>query len=67
MTLRDDVSDIIGIRIPPEGYKKTFGELDRAGKITMRIVLEVILALIAHIEALENGRSTSFPQKDTAL
>ena len=55
-SIRDEISKIIGVRIPPKGYHDTFLELSRAGKLDPKTVNLSLIAIFEAIEELQNAR-----------
>lgn len=56
--IRDDVSRVLGVRIPVNGWERAINELSRTGAIDQRIVLQTLIILCRKIEELENAGST---------
>lgn len=62
MTIREEASAILGIRIEPEGWDTAILNLDRAGMITRKRLMELLVMTMKRIEQIEDGQS-----KDTTI
>lgn len=51
--LRDEVSKIVDMRIPANGYKRYLYEIDRTGGFNMKVVLDMLIAMAQQIDELE--------------
>jgi hypothetical protein len=51
--IRREVSQLLGMVIPPEGWDRTFRELDTKGRISNRTLLDIIVVLCKKVEQLE--------------
>lgn len=50
---RRDISNILGVMIPENGYEKTIKDLDAAGRINNRVLLEIIIVILKKLESYE--------------
>lgn len=55
MSIRQDVSDILGFQVPPMGYKKKFEQLDRQGVISQKALIKILVLLLEREEERENN------------
>ena len=55
-TLRQEISNILGFTIAPDGWDKAFGELDKDGRIFKKQIISIVLALIKRVEKLEDDK-----------
>lgn len=58
-TIRENISEILEVRIEENGWKSAVHRLDVSGKITQRKMLEMIVALCQKVEELEHGKKDS--------
>lgn len=56
MTIREEVSSILGIRIEPNGWERAWSSLDKAGMVTKRKQMDLLLFVLKKLEEAENGR-----------
>jgi hypothetical protein len=59
MTIREEVSAILKIRIEPDHWDIAFKRLEVAGKMDMRKVHEILAILCKKVEQLENGQKST--------
>lgn len=52
-TIREDMSEILGVRIEENGWRSAIHRLDVSGKMTQRKLLEMIIALCLKLEQME--------------
>lgn len=53
MTIREQVSTRLGVRIPDNGWKETFDLVSVTGKLDHKTVVDLLLILCQKIEELE--------------
>lgn len=53
MSIRDDVSRIVGIRIPDNGWETVFNELSVSGMLDQKAIVNVLLAMCIKFEEIE--------------
>ena len=56
MTLREEISHIVGFAIPEGKWDSMFSRLGTEGRIDIRTLIRIVLVLIKHIEAQEKGK-----------
>ena len=56
MTIREETSAILGVRIEPNGWDRAWLSIDKAGMMTKRKQMDLLLMVIKKLEQLENGR-----------
>jgi len=52
--IRDQISTIIGVRIPQSGYRNIFEQLQISGGLDQKKLIEIILLLIEEAEKHED-------------
>ncbi len=57
MSLRKDVSNILGYTIPEGRWKKAFKELQVDGRLTNKHIFEILVLLLEREENREENRS----------
>lgn len=59
MTLIQDASSIVGVRIEPGYWKKSVERLDVQGAFTRKNMMDLIIMLCEHVEKLEQLYGTT--------
>lgn len=54
MNVREEVSAILGVRIEPNGWDRAWSSIDKAGMMTKRKQMDLILMVLKRLEAQEN-------------
>ncbi len=57
--IRRQVSEVLGVMIPKDGWKKSFYDLDRAGKIDHRTLMDIMVVILMNIESYETPKSNT--------
>ncbi len=57
MSIRDEVSSILKIRIPNDRWEATFEELSTSGFIDNKVMLNILILLCKHIESIEDANT----------
>lgn len=55
MSIRIDISRILGFTIPEGEFEKSFRELDKDGRITKKHIIEILLLLIKREQEREEN------------
>ena len=59
MKIREEASAILGIRIEPNGWDKAILNLDTAGMVTRKRLMELLVMTMKRIEQIEDGKDTN--------
>jgi hypothetical protein len=51
--IRDEISKIVDMRIPPNAYRRYLYEIDRTGGFNKKVMLDMLIALCEKVEELE--------------
>ena len=62
MSIREEASGILGIRIEPDKWIESVDYIDAAGMVDRKKQIKLILMLCQRVEALENDRNTPKPK-----
>jgi Ca2+-binding EF-hand superfamily protein len=54
MSIRVDISRVLGYTIPEDKFEQSFRELDKDGRITKKHIIEILLLLIKREQEREN-------------
>lgn len=53
-SIRDEISKIVDMRIPPNAYRRYLYEIDRTGGFNRKVMLDMFIVMAEKIEELEN-------------
>ena len=65
MTIREEVSQALGIHIEEDGWSRALKNLDTAGMLTKRRLIDMIIIVLKRLEADENTKQTNIPLQPT--
>lgn len=58
MTIREEASSILGVRIDPDSWEKSINYIDTAGMYTRKRQMELTIMMLRRLEEIEeNGKS----------
>lgn len=55
MTIREEASAILGVRIEKDNWDTAFARLDVGGKLTKKVMLDLMLMMLKRIEIIEEN------------
>ena len=53
-SIRREISQIVGVLIPKDGWEQTFKELQGQGRISPKQLVEILLVILKKLEAQES-------------
>lgn len=56
MTIAEEVSKIMGIKIEPNKWEQAINYIDRAGMFTRKKQMEIMIVMLRRLEEMENGK-----------
>jgi hypothetical protein len=53
MTLKEEVGQAIGMKIPEEGWEGVFATLDNYGQVNTRLIIRLLIIILKRLEKNE--------------
>lgn len=51
--IKKNIEEVLNEPISELGYSETLMEMDRQGRLTMRVIIKILVAILNHIEIVE--------------